>query len=374
MVTEEFFIPDLLLLLQVDRAHAAIQLSEAAEGLCRLRQYTPAIAVAENATRMVHTDPWLLGGTLLYLSYARMCSDLPDQVRQALRDCDRAIRALGLSSYNYALAHLIRGQMDLHIYGVTGRANALRYFQRASDVLDKLRYEETQYNRTERVKRCTDLKDQADRQIKHLHQKLTTPTEVKVPPKRRAPQPPSIEPDTTETLPQAEPIGVPLDERLIMQRLIWPPAEPALVIDMPPGSFGLMPDFLGIRQLSVKDRVYDVKPLVGSEPVQLRPRQKYWIVPLADSPRGELALVREQVRPDQTEQFVAVSDPTEPRVWIDKVGATEDFTHLHIVGAEREWIIRDASPEHLDLSAPRIIGIVEAILVPVDDQPDSPTA
>lgn len=371
---EEFFIPDLLLMLQVDRANPAIELSQAAEGLCRLRQYQSAINVAENATRMVRTNPWLLGSTLLYLSYARMLSDLPEQVRQALRDCDRAIRALGLSTYNYALAHLIRGQMDLQIYGVAGRPAALRYFQRASDVLDKLRYEETQYNRAERVKRCAELKDQADRQIKHLQQKLTLPAEVKVPPKRRAPQPPSIEPETTEETPQVEPLGVPLDDRLIMQRLIWPPAEPALIIDMPPGSFGLMPDFLGIRQLSVKDRVYDVKPLVGGEPVQLRPRQKYWIVPLADAPRGELALVREQVRPDQVEQFVVVSEPTEPRVWIDKVEATENFTHLNIIGAEREWIMRDASPEHLDLSTPRIIGIVEAILVPVDDQPDQPTA
>gem|GEM_PF-6800962 len=366
---EEFYIPDLLLLLQIDRTHTAIQLSEAAEGLCRLRQYTPAIAVAENATRMVRTDPWLLGGTLLYLSYARLCSDLPDQVRQATRDCDRAVRALGLSTYNYALAHLIRGQMDLHIYGVAGRSNALRYFQRASEVLDKLRYEETQYNRVERAKRCTELKERADKQIKHLQQNLTAPAEVKVPPKQRAPQP-SSEPESAEPVPQAEPIGVPLDDRLIMQRLIWPPAEPALVIDMPPGTLGLMPDFLGIRQLSVKDRVYDVKPLAGrSEPVQLRPRQKYWIVPLADAPRGELALVREQVRPDQAEQFVVVSELTEPRVWIDKVKTTEDFTHLHIIGAERAWVMRDASPEHVDLNAPRIIGIVEAILVPVDDQP-----
>ncbi|HTP08871.1 MAG TPA: hypothetical protein VMP08_11515 [Anaerolineae bacterium] len=371
---EEFFIPDLLLMLQVDRAHTAVQLSEAAEELCRLRQYTPAIAVAENASRMVRTDPWLLGSTLLYLSYARMCSDLPEQVRQALRDCDRAIRALGLSTYNYALAHLIRGQMDLHIYGVAGRASALHYFQRASDVLDKLRNEETQYNRGERARRCTELKDRADHQISHLKQKLTAPTEVKVPPKQRAPQPPAIEPEPIEPIPQEELIGVPLDDRLIMQRLIWPPAEPALVIDMPPGTFGLMPDFLGIRQLSVKDRVYDVKPLAGREPVQLRPRQKYWIVPLENAPRGELALVREQVRPDQAEQFVAVSEPTEPRVWIDKVEATEDFTHLYILGAEREWIMHDLSPEHLDLNAPRIIGIVEAILVPVDDQPAPPAA
>lgn len=368
---EEFFIPDLLLQLQIDRTHTAIQLSEAAEGLCRLRQYRSAINVAENATRMVRTDPWLLGCTLLYLSYARMCSDLPAEVRQALRDCDRAIRALGLATYNYALAHLVRGQMDLQIYGVAGRAGALRNFQRASDVLDKLRYEETQYNRGERARRCTELKAQADQQIKHLQQKLTAPAEVKVPSKRRVPQP-SFEPETTETGKPEEPIGVPLDDGLILQKLIWPPAEPALVIDMPPGAPGLMPDFLGIRQLSVKDRVYDVKPLVGGGPVQLRPRQRYWIVPLAAAPRGELALVREQARPDQATQFVAVREPTEQRVWIDKVEATADFTHLHILGVEREWVVRDASPEHLDLSAPIILGIIEAILVPVADQPAPP--
>jgi hypothetical protein len=371
-VPEEFTIPDLLLTLQIDHDHTAIQLSEAAEVLCRLRQYQLAIEVAENATRMVRTDPWLLGTTLLYLSYARMCSDLPDQVRQARRDGDRAIRALGLSTYNYALAHLIRGQMELKICGVTGHASALRYFQRASEVLEKLRIEETQYNRGERAERCTDLKTQADQQIKYLKQKLTAPAEVNVPPKQRAAQPSPIEPETAEPGLQAEPLGVPLDDRLIMQRLIWPPAEPALVIDMPPGTFGLMPDSLGIRQLSVKDRVYDVKPLAGHELVQLRPRQKYWIVPLEGAPRGELALVREQVRPDQAEQFVALSEPTEPRVWIDKAKATEDFTHIHIIGTKREWVMHDVSPEHLDFNEPRILGIVEAILVPVGEQPAQP--
>jgi hypothetical protein len=165
-------------------------------------------------------------------------------------------------------------------------------------------------------------------------------------------------------LPQEEPAKIPLGERLISQRLIWPPKEPPLVIDAPPGMTGLMPDFLGVRQLSVQNRVYNVKPLVGDEPVQLRPRQNYWVVPLEGAEHGELVLVREQARPDQAEQFVVVSEPTALHVWIDKADATEGFTHLHSLGAEREWIVRDTTPEHLDLSTPRIIGIVEAILIP----------
>ena len=157
-MADELSIPDLLGRLQVDRNHAAIQLSQEADRLCRLRQYKPAIDVAEGATQLVHTDPWLLGDALLYLSYARLCSDLPKQVRQATRDCDRAIRALGLSKYNCAIANLIRGQMDLQIHGVTGRASALRYFQRASDVLEKLRVEENQYNRATSAAQCIELK------------------------------------------------------------------------------------------------------------------------------------------------------------------------------------------------------------------------
>ncbi len=157
---------------------------------------------------------------------------------------------------------------------------------------------------------------------------------------------------------------VPQSEQLIMQRLVWPPTEPLLVIDAPAGMKGLMPDFLSIRQLSVQNRLYDVKPLVGNEAVQLRLRQKYWITPLEDAPHGELALVREQSQPDQTEQFVVVSEPTQRRVWIDKAEALKDSGHLHIIGAEREWTTHDFSLAHLDMTEPRIIGIIEAVLVP----------
>jgi hypothetical protein len=39
-----------------------------------------------------------------------------------------------------------------------------------------------------------------------------------------------------------------------------------------------------------------------------------------------------------------------------------------VIGAERDWVIRDLSPEHLDMSEPHIIGIVEAILIPAADK------
>ncbi len=370
---EEFSIPELLSLLQIDREHTAIQLSLEADRLCRLRQYKPAIEVAESATRLVPTDPWLLGDTLLYLSYARLCSALPDQVRQATRDCDRAIRALGLSTYNYALANLIRGQMELEIHGVTGRSSALRYFQRASEVLEKMRLEEMQYNRSARAAHCVELKAKADQQIRHLTQKMSKPAEVKVPPKQQPAQQPVVEPppaleEAVTPLPEG-PVEMPLGDGLILKRLIWPPTEAPLVIDAPPGMTGLMPDFLGIRQLSVRHRVYDVRSLSGDEPVQLRPRQNYWVAPLEGAEHGELVLVREQLRPDQAEQFVAVSAPTQRRVWIDKAEATDNFRHIRILGDDREWVMLDFSPEHLDMNEPRILGIVEAILIPVDDTP-----
>jgi hypothetical protein len=199
---------------------------------------------------------------------------------------------------------------------------------------------------------------------------MTEPAEVKVPPKQRGPRPaaPQPEPEKAVPLPEEHPVEAPLGDGLILKRLVWPPKEPPLVIDAPPGMTGLMPDFLGIRQLSVQNRVYDVRPLVGNEPVQLRPRQNYWIAPLEGAEHGELALVREQVRPDQATQFVVVSEPTARRVWIDKAEATDNFTHIHVIGAERDWVIRDLSPEHLDMSEPHIIGIVEAILIPAADK------
>jgi hypothetical protein len=294
------------------------------------------------------------------------------QLTQAARDCDRAIRALGLSTYNYAIANLIRGQMELQVKDTAGRSNALRYFQRASDVLEKQRIEENQYNRVAVAERCSKLKKQADRQIKELTQKMTAPAEVKIPPKQHPPKPktqPSQPAPSEAAPPPPEPIGVPRGDGLVMKRLVWPPTEPPLIFDSPPAISGTLPDFLGIRQLSLRNRVYDVLPLVGDEPVQLRSRQNYWIVPIEGAQRGELALVREQTRPDQTEQFIAMGEPTQPRVWIDKAKATDNFTHIHTLGAERDWVIRDLSPDHLDMSEPRIIGIVEAILVPVVAKP-----
>jgi hypothetical protein len=124
ILPDELSIPDLLSLLQVDHTHTEIQLSQEADRLCRLRKCKSAIEVAESAMQLVRTDAWLLGETLLYLSYARVCSNLPEQVSQATRECDHGIHALGLSTYNYAIADLIRGQMDLHIYGVAGRSSA----------------------------------------------------------------------------------------------------------------------------------------------------------------------------------------------------------------------------------------------------------
>jgi hypothetical protein len=172
--------------------------------------------------------------------------------------------------------------------------------------------------------------------------------------------PPHIIGDEDKSVVEATPLG----ERLILRRLIWPPTEPPLVFDALPNTTGLMPESLSIRQLSVQNRIYDVMPLSGDKPVQLRPRQNYWIAPLEGATQGELALVREEVKPDQVEQFVVVSEPAARHVWIDKAESTDVFTRVHVIGAEREWAISDFSPDRLDISEPRIIGIVEAILIP----------
>lgn len=175
--------------------------------------------------------------------------------------------------------------------------------------------------------------------------------------------PDSLEPSPKPPLPLSAHDETPLGDRLILRRLTWPPTDPPLVLDTMSTIPGLAPDFLGIRQLSVQNRVYDVKPLTGNEPVQLRPRQKYWLTPLEGASQGELVLVREQVRPNQAGQFVAVSEPTTPRVWIDKVEATEDFTHIHILGKDRTWRLQD-DIDTMDFNELHITGIVEAILIP----------
>jgi hypothetical protein len=79
-------------------------------------------------------------------------------------------------------------------------------------------------------------------------------------------------------------------------------AGPPLVIDAPLRTMGVMPDFLGISQLTVQNRVYNVKPIVGDAPVQLRLDQTYRIVRLEDAPRGEWRLIR-KVGPDQAKQL-----------------------------------------------------------------------
>jgi uncharacterized protein YjbI with pentapeptide repeats len=156
---------------------------------------------------------------------------------------------------------------------------------------------------------------------------------------------------------------VPLDDRLTLQRLVWSPAEPSLVIDIPPGMASQTPDILSIRQLSVQNRVYDVKPLTGDEPVQLRLRQSYLVMPLEGASRGELALVREQSQPDQVKQFVVVNDPTQHTVWIDIAETTDNFKHISIIGANRTWNIPNYKTKSSEDEL-KIVGIVEAILTP----------
>ena len=155
-------IPNLLSLLEVDRQAEVIKLCTEVEGLRRRRRYPEAIQIAERAIQLARSDFKLMGTALLYASCARLNSKLPGQDRQAARDCGHAVRLLDLEPLNYAVAKIIRAQIEAKI--VDAQA-ALQYYLQAATALEKVIREARERNRGVEANRYLELQSKVLRPL-----------------------------------------------------------------------------------------------------------------------------------------------------------------------------------------------------------------
>ena len=378
-VLDELSIPNLLSLLQVDRSGDMMKLCIEAEGLRRQRHYKDAIELTQNAVELAQYDSALVGVSLLYSSCARATSSQPYEEEIAVRECNRAIRALNLLPYNLAIAHMLRAQIELWHHTAGCQASALVSFDRARKTLQNLMTEGKKYGYLEQAERCQNLFDRVTERSTEVAEALARRTVVRAtstppaapPPKtstpRAAPPPPTS--DTPSEFPRGTkpPIKLP-----IPTRLVWPLPEPKIGLELLPLVAGTAPDFVEVNQVSINHQLYQVEPVeyaVSSGGlVPIRTRQPYLVIPLKDDANGRYALVRQDARLDQPRQYIAIDDPVKRETWIDESESTTPYNRIHIIGAERDWIVHDETElAPYNVNDLHIIGSVEAILKPVKD-------
>ena len=174
---------------------------------------------------------------------------------------------------------------------------------------------------------------------------------------------------------RAVPIKLP-----IPMRLVWPLPEPTVNLELLPLATGVAPNYIELGKMLINnDLQYRVEPVAPAaeriSPVKLFARQPYFVIPLLDDKDGKAVLVRQQNRLDQSQQFVAYHDPVARKAWVDQAQSTEPFTHIHVIGMEREWDLNGTSGSlPIVIGNPDIIGIVEALLTPSNSDSDSDTA
>jgi hypothetical protein len=371
-MTEHLSIANLLSLLEIDRQDAALQLCAEADSLRRRRRYDAAIEVAERAAHMARNDYDRLGVALLYLSSIRASAHQAGQAEQAQRDSERAVRALSTQPHNQVIAQLIRGQIELEIDQDANREAALDEFGTAHLSLQKLILDSREHNRAQHTALYRSLEKSLSVQIEHLSAALAEVEPIEVAPKQSStdqstPVPAFADQATVPTRPgQATPPPIKL---AVPTKLIWPSTElPSIEVVAAIG--GTTFDFIEVNQLSIEGHDYKVHPIVpvsaGSGSLRLQHGQQYVTMQI-EGVNDQRVLIRRQDRPDQRRQFIVVNDSSNHQAWIDDAESAVPFKAVHIIGAEREWNIRDGSDTSpLNENELRIIGIVEAILTPAE--------
>ncbi len=371
---DKFSIPDLLSLLQVDRQNAAIRMAVESERLCRRQRYEDSITVANNAVLIAGHKSELQGVALLYLSTARFATAMPDERQKSIRDCTRAIRALAVHSHNRAIAQIVRAKFELESDGMHNKVSAMKHLNDATKTLQALIADSYEHQRLNETKLYQDLLVFVKDKTEQLHSSLTEielsdrtlPTQPipasSIPveqPVVKPTQPQEVPPQQTASWSQREKIQGKLP---VPTRLLWPTPAPTKVELFPIGN-GARLDYIDASRLSIDGQPFSLEPVypVSShdKAVRLFAGQQYLAYHIDGSP-NQRVLVRSQDRPDQVRQFVVVSDPTEPRVWIDDAESDPLFSNIHILGINRSWSTEDA-PE----VKPHIIGIVEALMTAV---------
>jgi hypothetical protein len=371
-MSEHLSIANLLSLLEIDRQDDALRLCAEADSLRRRRRYAAAIEVAERAAHMTRNHYDRLGVALLYLSSIRASAHQAGQAEQAQRDSERAVRALSTQPHNHVIAQMIRGQIELEIDADANREAALDEFGAAHHSLQELILDSREHNRTQHTALYRSLEKSLTVQIEHLSAALAEVEPIEVAPKQTSadqstPVPAFADQATIPTRPgQATPPPIKL---AVPTKLIWPSTElPSIEVVATVGGAPL--DSMGISELSIGGRAYKVHPIVpvssSSGSLRLQHGQQYVTLQI-EGANDQRVLIRRQERPDQRRQFIVVADSSKHQAWIDDAESIMPFKVVHIIGAEREWNIRDGSDTSLiNENELRIIGIVEAILTPAE--------
>ncbi|MBI5567377.1 MAG: hypothetical protein HY870_20930 [Chloroflexi bacterium] len=356
---------NLLGLLQIDRQNKIMQLCEQSESLRRRRCYTEAIKISRNAVFLAKNDYLIMGAALLYLCSARMHSSQPEQEQMAIRECDRAIRALSHERFNRAIGEVLRAQIKAQFHSDDYLAVALLYYEQALKDLDGVALYTLEHKDFELLRIVEKLKGAVEHKIFELGQSLSGSESEKATVRyedRRASR--KNGPVTDTLLPQTSlhlrnDLSVPV-------KIVWPPQP--LSLGFVPSDGTVAPDFIEIDKLSIQGRLYTIKStsfLNSPDSIRIRINQQYFLVPLANGDSKEYALVRQWGRPDQPRQFVVASDPVSNDTWIDEAESIAPYSNIHFVGDQRDWVIIEMSEEQsVTHNAIKIIGIVEAVLTP----------
>lgn len=370
MASDEITIPAMLGRLQINARHRGIQLARESDRLRRMRRYDEAVTVAAHAAELAKFDYQWQGVILLYYSYALLVSRRLDTEQRALRECDRAIRDLSQSPFNQAIAHVIRALLELERLDGIDLTRALYHFKQGAHLLGKVARSAQDQNRRADADRYRQLQQAVDARATQVLKQITTPAAIDIAPKQDEEVP--VEPERVTAA--AQPDSAPPDRGQIGVRptiplpLSWPIPEPIITFQLTddPALSGL--DHFESRYLSIENQRYRIEPVIidggVTLPWSLKSRQPYAIVPLPQSSAGQYAVVRRQVRPDRSRQFVIVGDPGAGRAWLDLAESDEPFDRVHLVGEDRRWRIsseEDIPPRVLG-QEPYIYGIVEALL------------
>ncbi len=346
-------IPNLLMRLDRRRIDAGVyQHCLEAEQVCQRGEGRAAVALARAAARLAVDDgqPLTIGCAFLYLAYIRESSQIEAERRRAADDCDTAIQWLKRDDHHCALAEMIKARVLLN----TAQARAaIEHYGQAAYLLARLAARARRQNQSNIARDYKDLRRAVTNAMQHI------PIDA-----------PGDHPDRAQHHPPTE-LPVLSKYLAIPMRVSWAEGQP-IGIALMPSPRGVAPDFIEVTYVWVGGKPYTIQPLDADPNVRksfrLRPGEPYVALQVKvengpDEDEERFALVRRTDRPDQSPQYIVVVDPISQRAWID--GAESDATSVRTVGLDRYWQISDgAEPRAYDDSELRIVGVVEAMLLP----------
>jgi hypothetical protein len=369
-VADQLSISSMLKLLQVipksDEQNNILKLCREAEILRRRRNPQKALDVIESAVQLAHNafDHTLEGTTLLYASQIRVSAHLPDEEQHAIYDCDRAIRLLSLEPHNRIVARIIRAQIELQISHADCQQVALNQFIKASQELRRLATDAREHNDPEQSDHYTNLYDAVEMEVRHLSDSLVRAFPVRGDlPTQGTTWPQSTKSSLSSQFFQEMEFPI----KVIPMQQIWPMSQ-LVGSEFVPMIGGAALDYIEVSRISIQGKLYALKPTTPSfaGALRLHAGQTYFTLPLAGN-TDQKVLIRQRDRPDRAQQMIVVADQSNQQVWLDESESSAPYTHVHIIGLEREWDIKD-EPQTTSYNQGMLhfIGIVEAVLTPIE--------